>query len=686
MPGIQLLRLEDAQDDSPQARSLLNIFETDALQLNKYMQSLLEVCKNVVDCENALTKATQSLSEKLGEFENWRFELGRDDSILVSTLRQFAGNVDQVSTMHTTLASSLEDTMLQPLSRFVNGDLAEIMSMQALYKANEQDHENVLSKYSKVSKKREHDTKQCIEVNDELYSCRKKLQQTAMNYYTALNLLQYKRTIGLLEPMIGYLQAHMAFVKMGPQMFTRQTEEYLSDINISVQGVMTEMSVTCERARERVRELDANNPHYYVPEPTPDLQMPPRIINRRRHQIGGYLWIRTKSGLTHKWDRQYFFIQGSNLMSQAKTEIGGSLVVDLEGCMVQAADVDDRRFVFQIQHIKDSKKIVILQAMSTLDREEWICTIRNIYSDYSGSGSNRGSIVSEDSASGQTAGSGSSSPSGSFAGTRPKQSGQAQRPTSLNNSKGMSGMDGHRPRSGSKDVPATPPPSPFESMLPDTPISFDMISPGEVPPPTSHVKASPTQRDAPPRRINPFSEPAGQIRVEQSKSSIPGFMQQYDVRFLGSMEVNRDKGLEIIMQTIRHIMAARAIHNVFRMTECNLIITSDSIRLEDPGSNTLRAYFQLKNISFWAAHQENKRLLAFITISRPADSSGRPTYTCHVFETDIAAEEICQSLSLAAEISFQAMLKIRTGVVDGAGAGSGGGGGVDTLVGGGGGG
>lgn len=63
------------------------------------------------------------------------------------------------------------------------------------------------------------------------------------------------------------------------------------------------------------------------------------------------------------------------------------------------------------------------------------------------------------------------------------------------------------------------------------------------------------------------------------------------------------------------------------------------------------------------------RLVAFITISRPADS-GRPTYTCHVFETDSGGEEICQSLSVAAEICFQAMLKTR--MAGGAGEGYGG--------------
>ena len=37
-------------------------------------------------------------------------------------------------------------------------------------------------------------------------------------------------------------------------------------------------------------------------------------------------------------------------------QIGGSLVIDLEGCTVQPAESDDRRFVFHIQNITDAKK------------------------------------------------------------------------------------------------------------------------------------------------------------------------------------------------------------------------------------------------------------------------------------------------------------------------------------------
>ena len=54
-------------------------------------------------------------------------------------------------------------------------------------------------------------------------------------------------------------------------------------------------------------------------------------------------------------------------------------------------------------------------------------------------------------------------------------------------------------------------------------------------------------------------------------------------------------------------MAARAIHNVFKMTESLMSVTSEGIRLIDPSSNIPRVEFALQDVSFWAAHPENNR-------------------------------------------------------------------------------
>ena len=50
-----------------------------------------------------------------------------------------------------------------------------------------------------------------------------------------MNMLQYKRTTGLLEPMLGFFQAQLSLFRMGKETLNKQTEEYLSDITTSVQ-------------------------------------------------------------------------------------------------------------------------------------------------------------------------------------------------------------------------------------------------------------------------------------------------------------------------------------------------------------------------------------------------------------------------------------------------------------------
>lgn len=47
------------------------------------------------------------------------------------------------------------------------------------------------------------------EVIEDVYTSRKKQHQTMMHYFCALNTLQYKKKIALLEPLLGYMQAQV---------------------------------------------------------------------------------------------------------------------------------------------------------------------------------------------------------------------------------------------------------------------------------------------------------------------------------------------------------------------------------------------------------------------------------------------------------------------------------------------
>ncbi|GIY23978.1 hypothetical protein CEXT_166811 [Caerostris extrusa] len=45
------------------------------------------------------------------------------------------------------------------------------------------------------------------------------------------------------------------------------------------------------------------------------------------------------------------------------------------------------------------------------------------------------------------------------------------------------------------------------------------------------------------------------------------------------MQVQKDRGDYLVYQTIRHIMAARAIHNIFKTNESHLVITHRTLKI-----------------------------------------------------------------------------------------------------------
>lgn len=73
---------------------------------------------------------------------------------------------------------------------------------------------------------------------------------------------------------------------------------------------------------------------------------------------------------------------------------------------------------------------------------------------------------------------------------------------------------------------------------------------------------------------------AGSEMILSRKCSLADSLlqQMFIVRFLGSMAVKTDNTTEVIYEAMRQVLAARAIHNIFRMTESHLMVTSQALR------------------------------------------------------------------------------------------------------------
>lgn len=620
MPGIEKLHLEDAFDDSPQMRSLVSVFEEDANKVKKYVETFHQCCQRILDAENALISAQRSLSNHLKNYDKTKFPLEIDtESVFSSSLLQFANMLDEVSSWHQILATQLTDGMMYPLSRFIHNDLEDIATMNELFQVSSSDVDKVLTKYGKISKRKDND-RDTIDTCNEVYNCRKKFHQVALHYYDSLNSLQYKRKTALLEPLIGFLYAFKSHFTIGyDALSVSDVDDFLANMNASVQEVNSALALESKNATEKMDSIKQQSQHLYHAERMPDMPYIPPDLSML--QKASYLNSRTRvAAVVTRWDRAYFFTQGGNLMSISKGEVAGSLVMELDGSvLVHCMEHEERKFVFQVTN---GKKTVVLQALNDKERDEWMATIQNIIQD------------------------------GGYMKEKPKTSRSASVPVSKASASGHSLASSSRSlfSSASEEERMDPNSSlaPFKSILAATPIVFDMISP------TDENKAFKGPKEGRPRRTNPFDQCSSTLAADSLRGE-KSLLEVYNVRFLGSMEVPFDRGEGLVHATIRQIMAARAIHNVFKMTEMYMVVTESSLRLVDPSSQVICVEFSLQDIAFWAAHKENNRLLGFIT--RTQEGNSKPTFNCYVFESSSSSEEICTALHTAAKVALQRLME-----------------------------
>ncbi|XP_036747309.2 DCC-interacting protein 13-beta isoform X2 [Manis pentadactyla] len=569
MPVVDKLLLEEALQDSPQTRSLLSVFEEDAGTLTDYTNQLLQAMQRVYGA--------------------------------------------QLNVLHTELAKQLADTMVLPIIQFREKDLTEVSTLKDLFGLASTEHDLSMAKYSRLPKKKENE-KVKTEVVKEVAAARRKQHLSSLQYYCALNALQYRKRVAMTEPMIGFAHGQINFFKKGAEMFSHSMDSFLSSVADMVQSIQGELEAEAEQMRVSQQELLSTDESVY----TPDFDVAAPQINRNLIQKAGYLNLRNKTGLvTTTWERLYFFTQGGNLMCQPRGAVAGGLIQDLDNCSVMAVDCEDRRYCFQIT-TPSGKSGIILQAESRKENEEWICAINNI---------SRQIYLTDDPE--------------AFAIKLNQKALQAVTPITSFGKKQESPCPSKNLKNSEMENDKTVPkatvsiPEAEQLIAPGTPIQFDIVLPA-----TEFL-----DQNRGSRRINPFGETEDDTFPEAEDSLL---QQMFIVRFLGSMAVKTDSTTEVIYEAMRQVLAARAIHNIFRMTETHLMVTSQTLRLIDPQTQVTRANFELTSVTQFAAHQDNKRLVGFVV--RMPESIGGESLSTYIFESNSEGEKICYAINLGKEI------------------------------------
>ncbi|KAJ8374066.1 hypothetical protein SKAU_G00046460 [Synaphobranchus kaupii] len=620
MPAVHKLLLEDALQDSPQTRSLLSVYEEDAGNLTDYTNHLLQSMQRVYGAQNEMALATEQLSKQLLEYEKQNFTLGRGDEEVISTLQQFAKSVEELNSLHTELAAQMANRMVFPMIQFREKDLTEISTLKEIFGIASDEHEASMVKYSRLPKKRENE-KLKAEVVTEVAYTRRKQHQASMQYYCALNALQYRKRVAMLEPMLGYTQAQMNFFKKGMDLVSKKMDSFLTSVSSMSQSIQAQLDSEAEAMRLSQRELLSVEDTVYMPDRDRDRDPG----NRTLIQKAGYLNIRNKTGLVSTaWDRLYFFTQGGNLMCQPRGAVAGGMVLDLDNSSVMAVECEDRRYCFQITS-PSGKTSIILQAESKKEYEEWICTLNNISRQIYLTDNPEAVAIRLN----QTA----------IQAVTPITSFEKRLEGSPHPDRAKPGAE-----LPSAETPPKPPsnPQPEDLIAPGTPIQFDIMLP---------ASEFLDQNRAGGRRTNPF----GETDEDCSPDTDDRLLQQvFAVRFLGSMAVRAGGTQEVIYEAMRQVLAARAIHNIFRTNESHLMVSSTCLRLIDPQTQVTRITFQLRDVRQFAAHQENGRLMGFVVEGRDwgdGEEEGDPSFSAFVFESNTEGEKICYTISLGKEIT-----------------------------------
>nr|XP_025866707.1 DCC-interacting protein 13-beta isoform X1 [Vulpes vulpes] len=598
---------------SDKTRSLLSVFEEDAGTLTDYTNQLLQAMQRVYGAQNEMCLATQQLSKQLLAYEKQNFALGKGDEEVISTLHCFSKVVDELNVLHTELAKQLADTMVLPIIQFREKDLTEVSTLKDLFGLSSNEHDLSMAKYSRLPKKKENE-KAKTEVVKEVAAARRKQHLSSLQYYCALNALQYRKRVAMMEPMIGFAHGQINFFKKGAEMFSQSMNNFLSSVANMVQSIQGELEAEAEKMRVSQQELLSVDESIYAP----DFDVAAPQINRNLIQKAGYLNLRNKTGLvTTTWERLYFFTQGGNLMCQPRGAVAGGLIQDLDNCSVMAVDCEDRRYCFQIT-TPNGKSGIILQAESRKENEEWICAINNISRQIYLTDNPEAVAIKLNQTALQAV-----TPITSF-GKKHESSCPSQnlRDSEMENDRIVPTAELRVPEAD-------------ELIAPGTPIQFDIVLPA-----TEFLEQNRGNR-----RINPFGETEDETFPEAEDSLL---QQMFIVRFLGSMAVKTDTTTEVIYEAMRQVLAARAIHNIFRMTESHLMVTSQALRLIDPQTQVTRANFELTSVTQFAAHQENKRLVGFVV--RTPESTGGEALSTYIFESNSEGEKICYAINLGKEI------------------------------------
>jgi len=131
----------------------------------------------------------------------------------------------------------------------------------------------------------------------------------------------------------------------------------------------------------------------------------------------------------------------------------------------------------------------------------------------------------------------------------------------------------------------------------------------------------------------------------------------YLVKFLGDIEVEQPKGIEVVKQGVQklkfnqQLKKAESGSGSTKMPKMELTISVNGVTIQDPKSKEVKHEYPLHRISYCADDKEEKRFFSFIAKDEHSNK-----HTCFVFLSDKLAEDITLTIGQAFDLAYKKFL------------------------------
>jgi DCC-interacting protein 13 alpha len=266
MATTKKLDLTDALEDRPETRKALEALQQEATSMKSYASALVASFQAVVEAQNGMCRSTDTLTQHLDRYKEQNFAVKQD--FISETVRKLGESVQQLKSWQEMLAVQMDQAMVQPMTDFIATDLMEVNRQRELFELASQEHDSAMVKYSKTSKRRETD-KARFEANAELYMARKKFHEVTLQYFSAMNTLEQKKKLAILNPLMNFMHAQLSYFKMGHEILTDEMSRFLTTVTIEVNKLQGDYNSEVKSLAARRDKLEKEYATRYNPDPDP---------------------------------------------------------------------------------------------------------------------------------------------------------------------------------------------------------------------------------------------------------------------------------------------------------------------------------------------------------------------------------------------------------------------------------